>query len=163
MSDVDNGKLSAWTDDAKYQFLLRVVAQFKEEGKQINWQKFEMPGRTTKSLQNMWTKVNKQIAELEANPSGNGWCAGVNATAKKAAVSTPRKRRGKKAPVNEEDSDGEAHTPIKTPGKHKSPGAIPKRTPKVRKASKDDDVTTPVKGEFKDEDDGNDDSDEKDI
>ena len=30
-----------------------------------------MPGRTTKSLQNMWTKINKTISEMEA-ASANG-------------------------------------------------------------------------------------------
>ena len=30
-----------------------------------------MPGRTTKSLQNMWTKVNKQLEELPDGEEGS--------------------------------------------------------------------------------------------
>lgn len=87
MSDAEkgDGKVLPWTEEAKvsdpsvlffslfslsyfrkqYQFLLRIVAQFKEDGKQINWSRVGMPGRTTKSLQNMWTKINKQVNDLE--------------------------------------------------------------------------------------------------
>lgn len=39
-----------------------------------------MAGRTTKSLQNMWTKINKQVDELEAQ-QGNG----------ESATPTPKK------------------------------------------------------------------------
>ncbi|KAL6881079.1 hypothetical protein J3F83DRAFT_710907 [Trichoderma novae-zelandiae] len=56
----------AWTDDAKFQFLLRIVAQLKEDGRSIKWDLINIPGRTPKSLKNMWTKINKQISELEA-------------------------------------------------------------------------------------------------
>jgi hypothetical protein len=104
MSDNENKSSSAWTDEAKvssyrirdhffslvadhvreqYNFLLRVVAQLKEEGKQINWQKFDMPGRTTKSLQNQWTKINKQILEVLEE--------GKNAEASGAASTPARK------------------------------------------------------------------------
>ncbi|GFP53269.1 hypothetical protein ACSS6W_000765 [Trichoderma asperelloides] len=55
-----------WTDEAKFQFLLRIVAQLKEDGRSIKWDKINLPGRTVKSLQNMWTKINKQIADFEA-------------------------------------------------------------------------------------------------
>lgn len=42
-----------------------------------------MPGRTTKSLQNMWTKINKSVADLEeAQNAGGGTIA----------VKTPTKR-----------------------------------------------------------------------
>lgn len=58
------GKSSAWTEAAKFQLLLRIVAQLREDGKSINWTKVNMPGRTTKSLQNMWTKINKDILSL---------------------------------------------------------------------------------------------------
>lgn len=54
----------------QYQFLLRVVAQLKEDGKSINWSRINMPGRTTKSLQNMWTKINKSVSELEEAQDG---------------------------------------------------------------------------------------------
>ncbi|KAK8932015.1 hypothetical protein VCV18_000546 [Metarhizium anisopliae] len=50
----------------QFQFLIRIVAQLRENGRSINWQKIDMPGRTVKSMQNMWTKINKMIAEVEA-------------------------------------------------------------------------------------------------
>ncbi|PNP52038.1 hypothetical protein THARTR1_07247 [Trichoderma harzianum] len=57
---------SAWTEEAKYQLLLRIVAQLKGDGRGIKWEKIHIPGRTVKSLQNMWTKINKQINDFEA-------------------------------------------------------------------------------------------------
>ncbi|KAK4080392.1 hypothetical protein Trihar35433_1497 [Trichoderma harzianum] len=64
---------SAWTEDAKFQFLLRIVAQLKGDGRGIKWEKINIPGRTVKSLQNMWTKINKQINDFEAREnSGEG-------------------------------------------------------------------------------------------
>ncbi|KAL7938143.1 hypothetical protein V8C35DRAFT_330170 [Trichoderma chlorosporum] len=56
----------AWTEEAKFQFLLRIVAQLKGDGRGIKWEKINIPGRTVKSLQNMWTKINKQINDFEA-------------------------------------------------------------------------------------------------
>lgn len=53
----------------QFQFLVRIVAQLRESGRSINWQKIEMPGRTVKSMQNMWTKINKLIAEVEQESS----------------------------------------------------------------------------------------------
>ncbi|KAH6895508.1 hypothetical protein B0T10DRAFT_218962 [Thelonectria olida] len=153
MSDNENKNSSAWTDEAKYNFLLRIVAQLKEEGKQINWLKFDMPGRTTKSLQNQWTKINKQISEvLEEGKNGE---AGGAASTPARKVATPRKPRAKKVVSKEkvqsdaeDDEGGAAATPKETPRKRRGPAATPKRTPKARKAVEDDDVTTtPVKGE----------------
>lgn len=49
------------------QFLLHIISQLKgDNNKAISWNKINMPGRTTKSLQNMWTKINKTISEMEA-------------------------------------------------------------------------------------------------
>ncbi|UKZ73951.1 hypothetical protein TrVFT333_001605 [Trichoderma virens FT-333] len=78
---------SAWTDEAKFQFLLRIVAQLKGDGRgiSIKWEKINIPGRTPKSLQNMWTKINKQIAEFEARESGGEGSA-------VAVPAKPRKR-----------------------------------------------------------------------
>ncbi|KAL6883945.1 hypothetical protein HDV57DRAFT_436368 [Trichoderma longibrachiatum] len=70
----DKGTL-AWTEEAKFQFLLRIVAQLKGDGRgtSIKWEKINIPGRTVKSLQNMWTKINKQISDFEAREnSGEG-------------------------------------------------------------------------------------------
>jgi hypothetical protein len=61
---------------------LRIVAQLKEDGRSIKWEKINLPGRTVKSLQNMWTKINKQIADFEAQEN-NG---------EPTPVKTPRKR-----------------------------------------------------------------------
>lgn len=97
---------SAWTDEAKvrstlkpssldianrgchisysqFQFLLRIVAQLKGDGRGIKWEKINIPGRTPKSLQNMWTKINKQINEFEAREKGGEGSAA--ATSGKAA------------------------------------------------------------------------------
>ncbi|ODA78045.1 hypothetical protein RJ55_06648 [Drechmeria coniospora] len=84
MSDVEatpTTKIMAWTDEAKVQFLLRIIAQLREDGRCINWNRINIPGRTIKSMQNMWTKVNKEIAEIETS---------------EGIVSTPTKpRRGR--------------------------------------------------------------------
>lgn len=53
------------------QFLLRIIAQYRADGKAISWSKIHMPGRTTKGLQNMWTKINKTIDELEQQAGGS--------------------------------------------------------------------------------------------
>jgi hypothetical protein len=71
---------------SQFQFLLRIVAQLKEDGRSIKWEKINLPGRTTKSLQNMWTKINKQIADFEAQENSG------EATPAK----TPRKRGPRK-------------------------------------------------------------------
>ncbi|UKZ60384.1 uncharacterized protein TrAtP1_001665 [Trichoderma atroviride] len=73
---------SAWTDEAKFQFLLRVVAQLKEDGRSIKWEKINLPGRTPKSLMHMWAKINKQIAEFET----------AERDGEPTPVKTPRKR-----------------------------------------------------------------------
>lgn len=51
------------------------MAQLKGDGRgtSIKWEKINIPGRTVKSLQNMWTKINKQISDFEAREnSGEG-------------------------------------------------------------------------------------------
>ncbi|RFU78751.1 hypothetical protein TARUN_3457 [Trichoderma arundinaceum] len=69
---------SAWTEEAK----------LKEDGRAIKWEKINIPGRTIKSLQNMWTKINKQIADFEAREnSGEG-----------SAAATPVKVAKKRGP-----------------------------------------------------------------
>lgn len=70
---------------SQFQFLLRIVAQLKEDGKSINWQRLNMPGRTTKSLQNMWTKINKAVADLEEN-GGSGTSSATKTPTKRAAT-----------------------------------------------------------------------------
>lgn len=115
----------------QFQFLLRIVAQLKEDsGRSISWTKLNMPGRTTKSLQNMWTKIQKDIAALET-----GGEDGAAATPKKAAGKISqlqdiftvvaderilaRKPGGKKAAAEEDDGEG---TPSKATPKKRGAG-----------------------------------------
>lgn len=71
----------------QFQFLLRIVAQLKGDGRgtSIKWEKINIPGRTVKSLKNMWTKINKQISDFEAREN-----SGESSAA--AAPAQPRKR-----------------------------------------------------------------------
>lgn len=71
---------------SQFQFLLRIVAQLKEDGRPIKFEKINLPGRTPKSLRHMWAKINKQIAEFEAQENN-----GESSPAK-----TPRKRGPRK-------------------------------------------------------------------
>ncbi|KAH7328219.1 hypothetical protein B0I35DRAFT_12210 [Stachybotrys elegans] len=75
------GKSGAWTDTAKLQFLLRIIGQLAPQGKGIDWKRIQMPGRTTKSLQMMWTKIRKEISEIEEQQAETT-----------TPVATPRKR-----------------------------------------------------------------------
>ncbi|KAF7546510.1 hypothetical protein G7Z17_g8391 [Cylindrodendrum hubeiense] len=149
MSDTEKGegKVLPWTEEAKYQFLLRIVAQFKEDGKQINWSRVVMPGRTTKSLQNMWTKINKAVSDLE-DKNGTGESEVTTTPAKK--VATPRKPRAKKAPVPTEDGDDSDANPMSakkaTPRKRAATGT-PKRQTKAKKDQDDDDISASIKAE----------------
>ncbi|KAL6860095.1 hypothetical protein ACO1O0_004120 [Amphichorda felina] len=143
MSDNDvgtEGKSGAWTEAAKalmrtqFQFLLRIVAQLKEDsGRSISWTKLNMPGRTTKSLQNMWTKIQKDIAALET-----GGEDGAAATPKKAAA---RKPGGKKAAAEEDDGEG---TPSKATPKKRGAGANTAaklaKKPKKEESDEEEDV-----------------------
>ncbi|KAK4068543.1 uncharacterized protein Triagg1_7191 [Trichoderma aggressivum f. europaeum] len=100
---------SAWTEEAKFQFLLRIVAQLKGDGRGIKWEKINIPGRTVKSLQNMWTKINKQINDFEAREnSGEDF---VVVPAKPRKRGPPRKKDSAKTAgpghddLNDDSSD----------------------------------------------------------
>ncbi|RDA84712.1 hypothetical protein CP532_2768 [Ophiocordyceps camponoti-leonardi (nom. inval.)] len=84
------GKGNPWTDEAKIQFLLRIIAQLKEDGRTVNWSRLRMEGRTTKSLQNMWFRITKEIAEMEAKDAGEGGL-GTPTKAKATPQKSPRK------------------------------------------------------------------------
>ncbi|KAF7557337.1 hypothetical protein G7046_g6066 [Stylonectria norvegica] len=149
-SPIESGKALPWTEEAKvtdhsttcisfpmltshlcqYQFLLRIVAQYKEDGKPINWSNLNMPGRTTKSLQNMWTKVNKSIEDIQKGGDG------ALGTPKKPAA--PRKR-AKKADVEAEDSDGNAVKKA-TPRKRAKAATGAKSSKKIKKDDSDDEM-----------------------
>ncbi|KEY65551.1 hypothetical protein S7711_08231 [Stachybotrys chartarum IBT 7711] len=123
-----DSKAGAWTEEAKYQFLLRVVAQLKEDGKSINWSRINMPGRTTKSLQNMWTKINKSVSELEEAQDGTS-------PAKPKKVSTPRSTPSKKRTresLVEGSKDDLDEKPFKKPLKNIEPS--PRKSVKKEEA-----------------------------
>ncbi|KPM38754.1 hypothetical protein AK830_g7801 [Neonectria ditissima] len=175
MSDTEKGegKVLPWTEEAKYQFLLRIVAQFKEDGKQINWSRVVMPGRTTKSLQNMWTKINKQVSDLEEKHNNGNYDYPATPTKKMA---TPRKPRAKKseAVVNDGDDDSEGNSASAkkpTPRKRaaaseltssrvrichaetdqRTPDSTPKRSVKAKIEEEDDIVSASIKSEDNDD------------
>ncbi|OAA41230.1 hypothetical protein BBO_05766 [Beauveria brongniartii RCEF 3172] len=56
---------SAWTEEARYQFLLRIIGQLQRNGQSIKWDEINIPGRTQKSLQHQWAKIRTQVADLE--------------------------------------------------------------------------------------------------
>ncbi|KAL7916077.1 hypothetical protein GGI35DRAFT_18012 [Trichoderma velutinum] len=89
------------------QFLLRIVAQLKGDGRGIKWEKINIPGRTVKSLQNMWSKINKQINDFEAREnSGEGF---VVVPAKPKKRGPPRKKgSAKTAGQADEDLDDDS-------------------------------------------------------
>ncbi|KAI9902708.1 hypothetical protein N3K66_002060 [Trichothecium roseum] len=122
MSDTEGTptRAGAWTEKATNEFLLRIIKQYKKERKSINWKTFNMPGRTTKSLQNMWTKVNKQLEEL---PDGEG-----------GSEPTPVKRVRKKAIKKELGEEGDDEQPL-TPvaGKKRAAPKTPKANKRVKK------------------------------
>jgi hypothetical protein len=139
-NDQGEGKTLAWTEEAKYQFLLRIVAQFKEDGKTINWQRVTMPGRTTKSLQNMWTKINKAVAELEENDANGTPAPTPTKSAKKTA--TPRKTGGKKKTVTPEAADDDEETcmpaeDVKRTPKKRATSSTPRKSKKAKKDQED--------------------------
>lgn len=67
---------------SQYQLLLRIIAQLREDGRTIKWDKINFPGRNVKSMQNIWTRINKQIADLDTQEN-NG---------EPTPVKTPRKK-----------------------------------------------------------------------
>ncbi|KAG6028613.1 hypothetical protein E4U41_000630 [Claviceps citrina] len=85
-------KVQPWTDEAKFQLLLRIVAQLREGGRPIDWQKINIPGRTTKSLQNTWSLINKSIAAFEEADKANGSGQDGGGRASPAKNATPRRK-----------------------------------------------------------------------
>ncbi|SPJ76201.1 uncharacterized protein FTOL_05932 [Fusarium torulosum] len=99
MSDPASGKTNAWTEEAKNELLLRIIAQLKPEGKAINWSEIRMEGRTVKSLQNQWTAFNKK---MEAYKHGS---ADGSAPATPIKKTPARKRTPKAKKVDSEEED----------------------------------------------------------
>ncbi|KAG9504715.1 hypothetical protein J7337_004690 [Fusarium musae] len=136
-------KPNAWTDEAKNELLLRIIAQLKPEGKSINWSEINMEGRTVKSLQNQWTFFNKKIEAFKAQSTDG---SSPSTPAKKV---TPRKRvpKPKKGGSDEEDA---YETPKVTPRKRRAPKTPDSESKAVKKELSD----ATVKDEEMD-DDGN--------
>ncbi|OBS21442.1 hypothetical protein FPOA_07780 [Fusarium poae] len=116
MSDILTPKTNAWTDEAKNELLLRIIAQLKPEGKSINWNEITMEGRTMKSLQNQWTAFNKKIDALKQQAAD-----APSPPAKK----TPGRKRGPKPKTpkmvgSDEDDDYES-LKKSTPRKRRAP------------------------------------------
>ncbi|KAJ2972470.1 hypothetical protein NQ176_g7139 [Zarea fungicola] len=120
MADASPDPKNAWTDEARLQFLLRVVAQLQRNGQSIKWNEINMPGRTPKSLQHQWAKIKALVAELEkasGQPATPPKAKGRGAVAKRKATddgsltqkTTPQKKRLRtptpdNSPVKIEDS-----------------------------------------------------------
>ncbi|PTB70634.1 hypothetical protein BBK36DRAFT_1108929 [Trichoderma citrinoviride] len=107
-SGQDKGTM-AWTEEAKFQFLLRIVAQLKGDGRgtSIKWEKINIPGRTVKSLQNMWTKINKQISDFEARENSAEGSAAVSPAQPRKRGRPGRKALNKEAGLGDEGVDDE--------------------------------------------------------
>ncbi|KAG5755478.1 hypothetical protein H9Q69_012210 [Fusarium xylarioides] len=136
-------KPNAWTDEAKNELLLRIIAQLKPEGKSINWSEINMEGRTVKSLQNQWTFFNKKIEAFKAQ-SNDG--SSPSTPAKKA---TPARKRGSKVKKGGSDEEEVYETPKVTPRKRRAP-KTPDSEPKAVKKELSDAV---VKDEDMEDDD----------
>ncbi|KAF5229365.1 hypothetical protein FANTH_14228 [Fusarium anthophilum] len=125
-------KPNAWTDEAKNELLLRIIAQLKPEGKSINWSEINMEGRTVKSLQNQWTFFNKKIEAFKAQ-SNDG--SSPSTPAKKA---TPGRKRGPKAKKGgDSDEDNVYETPKVTPRKRRAPKTPESESKAVKKELSD--------------------------
>ncbi|KAH7189465.1 uncharacterized protein B0J16DRAFT_115710 [Fusarium flagelliforme] len=112
MSELSTPKANAWTDEAKCELLLRIIAQLKSDGKGINWNEIQMEGRTMKSLQNQWTAFNKRIESIKQ----------TNADSPPPPKKTPGRKRAPKVKApktpkhvgsDEEDEDYGIVTPRK--------------------------------------------------
>ncbi|KAF5963353.1 hypothetical protein FBULB1_13440 [Fusarium bulbicola] len=125
-------KPNAWTDEAKNELLLRIIAQLKPEGKSINWSEINMEGRTVKSLQNQWTFFNKKIEAFKAQ-SNDG--SAPSTPAKKA---TPGRKRGPKAKKGaDSDEDNVYETSKVTPRKRRAPKTPESESKAVKKELSD--------------------------
>ncbi|KAF6837049.1 hypothetical protein CMUS01_05154 [Colletotrichum musicola] len=165
------GRVGAWTDAERVQFLLRVLKSAYSDGKGPDWKTISMPGRTTKALQHQWTSVAAQMRNLDIGGDG---AAPAKPRASMSAstmltfntdfhLAAPKKRATKKTATKssegeegEEANDGEGDDA--TPKKPTTPR---KRGPAKKSAAKveaEDEVADEVKTEAKVEDNG----DEKD-
>ncbi|KAF4500891.1 hypothetical protein FAGAP_2906 [Fusarium agapanthi] len=136
-------KPNAWTDEAKNELLLRIIAQLKPEGKSINWSEINMEGRTVKSLQNQWTFFNKKIEAFKAQSNDGSL---PSTPAKKA---TSGRKRGPKPKKSGSDEEEAYETPKVTPRKRRAPKTPESESKAVKKELSD----AVVKDEDMEEDD----------
>ncbi|KAI1423307.1 hypothetical protein F5Y12DRAFT_798625 [Xylaria sp. FL1777] len=139
------------------QFLLQVIGQLLAGGVKVTLSKISLPGRTLKSLENVWDKTRKDaIAALAAaaaadhpGPATSVPSSPAPAPAPKGAAATPgnRKRTAQAAGLKDgADDDGDApatpsvkrarNTPAKPRGKAKT---TPLKTPAVVPKEEDED------------------------
>ncbi|KAF5666202.1 hypothetical protein FHETE_6324 [Fusarium heterosporum] len=116
MSDTAPPKTNAWTEEAKNELLLRIIAQLKPEGKSINWSEIHMEGRTIKSLQNQWTFFNKRM-EAYKNNSADGITPATPVKKTPARKRTPKLKKA----ADCEDDDEFASPKNVTPRKRRAP------------------------------------------
>ncbi|PHH65328.1 hypothetical protein CDD81_2740 [Ophiocordyceps australis] len=117
MSDVETtpGKSNAWTDEAKLHFLMRIICQLRVDGATVNWSKISMEGRTTKSLQNQWFKMNKEINELAAeNASGQKTPTQLKSTPRKPHVKKEYKKADDASVTPDAEGDNDDKIEVKT-------------------------------------------------
>ncbi|KAF9773011.1 hypothetical protein IL306_009239 [Fusarium sp. DS 682] len=135
-------KPNAWTDEAKNELLLRIIAQLKPEGKSINWSEINMDGRTVKSLQNQWTFFNKKIEAFKQQTADG---SGPSTPVKKA---TPGRKRGPKPKKVASGDEEDFESPKVTPRKRRAPKT---ETPESgAKSAKKELTDSIIKGEVKD-------------
>ncbi|KAK3177821.1 hypothetical protein K4F52_009425 [Lecanicillium sp. MT-2017a] len=130
-------KTGVWSEEEKIELFYRIFLHFKD-GKAINWKQINMPGRNSKSMTNVWTKINKPITELEKRLAACPDAGTQSVTPKKAS---PAKRKAKDMDGDAAEEDDTASTPSKKPGKRKP------RTPKKVKAEVSDKGSISVKNE----------------
>ncbi|KAK0391030.1 hypothetical protein NLU13_0532 [Sarocladium strictum] len=103
--------------DVQYELAIRVLAHYRQRAanKGVQWNMINMPGRSLKSMQGLFTKINEDIKSLDidgsAATSGGGGGHETPPTAGKKRARGPAKNaKTKKTPghvlqTKEEDSD----------------------------------------------------------
>ncbi|OAA81527.1 hypothetical protein LEL_01072 [Akanthomyces lecanii RCEF 1005] len=125
VSIANKGKASVWTEEAKYELLLRIIHHLKKN-RSINWASINMENRNTKSLTNQWTRIGKDIAALEGLDVETD---GATSTPKRGSA-TKRKDAPKK-----EDDDETPETPVRKRGRS---AAVKKERGTVKKEEEDE-------------------------
>ncbi|KAK3177822.1 hypothetical protein K4F52_009426 [Lecanicillium sp. MT-2017a] len=126
MSDADStspsGKALPWTDEAKYQLLLRIVGQLIRNNQSIDWKEINIPGRTVKSLQHQWAQIRAAIEKDQGAVK-----PATKAATKKASAQSGDKKRGA----------DELATPESTPQKPKRQRKVLPKSPKAPTLAED--------------------------